>query len=42
MATRYVLLNLFHATALANAEGNPLLFYSVRRIRDQGDAQKLQ
>jgi len=42
MATRYVLLNLFHATAQANAEGKQLLPDSVLKIRDQGDAQKLQ
>ena len=42
MAIRYVLLNLFHATALANAEGKQLLPESVLKIRDQADAQKLQ
>jgi hypothetical protein len=42
MATRYTLLNLFHATAQANAEGKQLLPDSVLKIRDQGDAQKLQ
>jgi hypothetical protein len=42
MATRYTLLNLFHATALANSEGKQLLPDSVLKIRDQGDAQKLQ
>lgn len=42
MATRYVLLNLFHATALAGAEGKQLLPDSVLKIRDQADAQKLQ
>jgi uncharacterized protein (DUF1778 family) len=42
MATRYTLLNLFHATAQANAEGKQLMPDSVLRIRDQGDAQKLQ
>jgi hypothetical protein len=41
MATRYVLLNLFHATALANSEGKQLLPESVLKIRDQADAQKL-
>ncbi len=41
MATRYALLNLFHATALANAEGKQLLPDSVLKIRDQADAQKL-
>lgn len=42
MATRYVLLNLFHATAQANAEDKHLLPDSVLKIRDQADAQKLQ
>ncbi|HWZ52794.1 MAG TPA: hypothetical protein VNW54_15150 [Granulicella sp.] len=42
MATRYVLLNLFHATALANAEGRHLLPDSVLKIRDQADAKKLE
>jgi hypothetical protein len=41
MATRYALLNLFHATALANSEGKQLLPDSVLKIRDQSDAQKL-
>ena len=41
MATRYALLNLFHATALANAEGKQLPPESVLKIRDQADAQKL-
>jgi hypothetical protein len=41
MATRYALLNLFHATALANSEGKQLLPESVVKIRDQADAQKL-
>jgi uncharacterized protein (DUF1778 family) len=41
-ATRYMLLNLFHATALANSEGKQLLPDSVLKIRDQADAQKLQ
>jgi hypothetical protein len=36
MATRYALLNLFHATALAGAEGKQLLPDSVLRVRDQG------
>ena len=40
MATRYALLNLFHATALAGAEGKQLLPDSVLKIRDQADAQK--
>jgi hypothetical protein len=42
MATRYALLNLFHATALAGAEGKQLLADSVLKIRDQADAQKRQ
>ncbi|MGO8756666.1 MAG: plasmid mobilization protein [Terracidiphilus sp.] len=41
-ALRYMLLNLFHATAQANAEGKHLLPDSVLKIRDQADAQKLQ
>jgi hypothetical protein len=41
MATRYALLNLFHATALANSEGKQLLPDTVLKIRDQADAQKL-
>src|SRR6202034_2005630 len=40
MATRYALLNLFHATALAEAEGKQLLPDSVLKIRDQADAQR--
>ena len=42
MATRYALLNLFHATALAGAEGKQWLPDSVLKIRDQADAQKRQ
>jgi hypothetical protein len=49
MATRYALLNLFHATALAGTEGKQagtegkqLLPDSVLKIRDQADAQKRQ
>jgi hypothetical protein len=42
MATRYALLNLFHATALAGAEGKQLLPDSVLEIFDQADAQKRQ
>ena len=38
----YALLNLFHATALAGAEGKQLLPDSVLKIRDQADAQKRQ
>ena len=41
-ATRYMLLNLFHATAQANGEGKHLLTDSVLKIRDQADARKLQ
>lgn len=40
-ATRYMLLNLFHATAQANAEGKHLLADSVLKIRDQANARKL-
>ena len=40
-ATRYMLLNLFHATAQANAEGKHLLPESVLKIRDQADVRKL-
>src|SRR6202046_3057574 len=42
MATRYTLLNLFHATALAGAEGKRLVFDSGAEVRDQADAQKRQ
>jgi Mobilization protein NikA len=42
MATRYVLLNLFHATALASAEGKQLLPDSIVKIRDHADAHKLE
>jgi hypothetical protein len=41
-ATRYMLLNLFHATAQANAEGKHLLPESVLKIRDQADVRKLE
>jgi uncharacterized protein (DUF1778 family) len=41
-ATRYMLLNLFHGTAQANAEGKHLLAESVLKIRDTADARKLQ
>jgi len=41
-ATRYLLLNLFHATAQANAEGKHLLPDSVLKIRDQADVRKLE
>ena len=40
-ATRYMLLNLFHATAQANAESKHLLAESVLKIRDQANARKL-
>jgi hypothetical protein len=40
-ALRYMLLNLFHATALANAEGKHLLPDSVVKIRDQANVRKL-
>jgi len=40
-ALRYMLLNLFHATAQANAEGKHLLAESVLKIRDQANARKL-
>jgi hypothetical protein len=42
VASRYVVLNLFHATAQANAEGKHLLAESVLKIRDQSDAKKFQ
>jgi hypothetical protein len=42
MATRYAPLNLFHATALAGAEGKQLLPDFVLKIRDRTDAQKRQ
>jgi hypothetical protein len=41
LALRYMLLNLFHATAQANAEGKHLLPDSVVKIRDQANARKL-
>ena len=40
-AMRYMLLNLFYATAQANAEGKHLLPESVLKIRDQANARKL-
>ena len=40
-ATRYMLLNLFHATAQANGEGKHLLPESVLKIRETADARKL-
>jgi hypothetical protein len=42
MATRFVLLNLFHATALAGMEGKQLLPDSVLKIRDEANVQKLE
>lgn len=41
-AIRYAVLNLFHAGAQATMEGKPLLPGSVLKIRDQGDARKLE
>jgi hypothetical protein len=41
-AARYMLLNLVHATAQANAEGKHLLPESVLKIRDQADVRKLE
>jgi uncharacterized protein (DUF1778 family) len=40
-ATRYMLLNLFHATAQANAEGKHLIPESVLKIRETADSRKL-
>jgi uncharacterized protein (DUF1778 family) len=40
-ATRYLLLNLFHATAQANAEGKHLIPESVLKIRETADNRKL-
>ncbi len=42
LATQYILLNLFHASALAGMEGKQLFPDSVLKIRDQATAQKLQ
>jgi hypothetical protein len=39
-ATRYMLLNLFHATAQAAVEGKQLLPETVLKIRETADAQK--
>jgi hypothetical protein len=39
---RYAFLNLFHAASQAASEGRQLLPDSVLKIRDQGDARKLQ
>jgi hypothetical protein len=39
-AMRYTLLSLFHAGALATAEGKVLLPDSILKIRDQADARK--
>ncbi|WP_263418396.1 plasmid mobilization protein [Terriglobus albidus] len=41
MALRYILLNLFHASATAQAEGKYLLPESVVKIRDKAEARKL-
>jgi hypothetical protein len=41
-AVRHTLLSLFHAGAVATAEGERLLPESVLKIRDQGDARKLE
>jgi hypothetical protein len=41
-AVRHTLLGLFHAGAQATAEGKPLLPESVLKIREQGDAKKLE
>jgi hypothetical protein len=40
-ATRYMLLNLFHATAQANQKKMPLTPESVLKIRETADARKL-
>ena len=40
-ATRYLLLNLFHATAQAQQTGKQLLPESVLKIRETADARKL-
>ena len=39
-ATRYMLLNLFHATAQATSEGKQLLPETVLKIRETADTQK--
>ena len=39
-ATRYMLLNLFHATAQAASEGKQLIPETVLKIRETADAQK--
>jgi uncharacterized protein (DUF1778 family) len=41
-ATRYMLLNLFHATAEARRDGVDLLPETVLKIRDTADRRKLQ
>jgi len=41
MALRYSLLNLFHASATAQAEGKYLLPESVVKIRDKAESRKL-
>ena len=39
-ATRYMILNLFHATAQAESEGKQLLPETILKIRETADAQK--
>ena len=41
MALRYTLLNLFHGSATAQAEGKYLLPESVVKIRDKAEGRKL-
>ncbi len=41
-AMRYVLLNHFHAGALAAAEGKQIFPDSILKVRDEADARKLQ
>ncbi|MFP5236008.1 MAG: hypothetical protein ACLGSD_08895 [Acidobacteriota bacterium] len=41
-AVRHALLSLFHAGAQATVQGQPMLPESVLKIRDQGDARKLE
>jgi hypothetical protein len=41
-ALRYALLNLFHAGAQAASEGRQMSTESILKIRDEGDARKLQ
>lgn len=42
LAVRHALLSLFHAGAQATVQGQPMLPESVLKIRDQGDARKLE